>query len=324
MIPSLALIVALTLTACSRPAAVAPSAIPRSTTTQQWIELAPMNEPRQEVAVAELGGRIYVIGGFRADGSTSHTVEVYDPATDSWSFAAPLPLALNHATAATVNGRAYVVGGHPPSGPAAVDTVLEYDPAANQWTPKAPMPTARGALAIGVVDGKIYAAGGSPEPRERDFAVYDPAADGWTVLPPMPTPRNHLAAAGLNGKFYAVGGRSGGIGGITGILEEFDPAVGAWAARPPMPTARGGIAGVTASGRLFVFGGEGNEEHPAGIFEQVEAYDPIADGWQRLPPMLIPSHGISAAALGGVIYIPGGAVVQGFGVASIHQALRLE
>lgn len=310
--------------ACNRTTAAAPSPIVRTATAQQWVELAPLNEPRQEVAVAELGGRIYVIGGFRRDGSTSDAVEVYDPASDSWSFRARLPLALNHATAASVNDRLYVVGGHPPSGADAVDAVFAYDPTADRWEPRASMPTARGSLAIGVADGKIYAAGGAPEARERDFAVYDPAADAWTALPPMPTPRNHLAAGSVNGRFYAVGGRSGGIGGITGILEEYDPATRSWTSRPSMPTARGGIAAAAAAGRLYVFGGEGNRNHPMGVFEQAEAYDPATDSWQSLPPMLIPAHGISATALDNVIYIPGGAIIEGFGVAPIHQVFRLE
>jgi len=48
-----------------------------------------MPTPRSEVAVAPLDGKIYVIGGFEADGSPSARVEVYDPATNKWSEAAP-------------------------------------------------------------------------------------------------------------------------------------------------------------------------------------------------------------------------------------------
>jgi len=56
-----------------------------------WTSLAPVPSPRSEVAVAELGGLIYVIGGFDGSGTTTATVEVYDPATDSWIQVAPLP-----------------------------------------------------------------------------------------------------------------------------------------------------------------------------------------------------------------------------------------
>jgi len=285
-----------------------------------WVDLAPLNEPRQEVAVAELGGKIYTVAGFRRDTSSSNAVEVYDPSADRWDFAAPLPQALNHAGAAAVGGILYVFGGHPDGGPEAVDTVYAYDPQANSWSSRASMPTARGSLAVAVVEGKIYLAGGSPSARERDFAVYDPASDTWTKLPQMPTPRNHLAAAGVAGKVYVAGGRSSAI---SDVLEEYDPATGAWTRRANMPTARGGIGGAPANGRFYVFGGEGNRRHPLGIFEEVEAYDPSSDSWQRMEPMMVPRHGIGAAPLDGRIYIPGGAVVEGFGVTPINQALVL-
>ena len=46
--------------------------------------------PRQETAVVELDGLVYVLGGFTLAGITD-LVEAYDPATDTWSETAPLP-----------------------------------------------------------------------------------------------------------------------------------------------------------------------------------------------------------------------------------------
>jgi N-acetylneuraminic acid mutarotase len=66
-------------------------------------------------------------------------------------------------------------------------------------------------------------------------------------------------------------------------------------------------------GRLYDFGGEGNVAHPSGVFPQIEAYDPTTDTWAALPDMEGPRHGFGAAALGDSIYLPGGAVTQGFG-----------
>src|SRR3954471_9381403 len=82
-----------------------------------WVTLASQNEPRQEMAVAELNGRIYAIGGFRAGSTRANTVEAYDPTSDSWQTMAPLPIGLNHPLAATAGGHIYVIGGHPESGP---------------------------------------------------------------------------------------------------------------------------------------------------------------------------------------------------------------
>jgi N-acetylneuraminic acid mutarotase len=289
-----------------------------------WVPLASLQEPRQEVAVAALAGKVYVIGGIRADGSTADTVEVYDPATDRWQFAAPLPTSVHHTAAAVVGGTLYVIGGLWGLRFAPVNAVFAYDSTTNTWTRKASLLTSRGALAVGVVAGRIYAAGGSPRARERDFAVYDPATDTWTSLPPLPTPRNHLAAGTVGTTFYAVGGRSGGIGGITDVLEAFDTRSSAWMTKAPMPTARGGIAGAVVQGCLYVFGGEGNPARADGVFATTEVYDPRISAWQRLQPMRTPRHGIGAAAVGRRIYIPGGATVQGFGVTGVHEAFITE
>ncbi len=284
-----------------------------------WSERAPLPEARQEVAVAELGGQVYVLGGFRSDGSVANTVEIYDPDGDTWTMSAPLPVGLHHAAAASVGGRLYVIGGFTDFLFSPVDSVFEYDPDANTWTAKAQMPTARGSIGIGVLNGLIYAVGGSPLARERDLAVYDPGTDTWTVLPDMPTPRNHLAAGIIDGRFYAAGGRSGGIGGITPALEEYDPESTTWSARAPMPTARGGVGGAVVGGRLFVFGGEGNIADPSGTFSENEAYDATTDSWTSETPMTTPRHGIGAAVVGGFIYVPGGATTQGFGVTDSHE-----
>src|SRR5262245_65966581 len=107
---------AVALAACGTDDAVTPAAPPAGA---GWSSRAPMNEARQEVGVAELGGRLYVVGGFRADGSHTATVEVYDPATNLWSFAAPMPIALDHCAAVAAGGRIYVFGGASDPGPSA-------------------------------------------------------------------------------------------------------------------------------------------------------------------------------------------------------------
>jgi len=43
-----------------------------------WLTRARMPLARQEVGVAGLDGKVYVIGGFRQGGSAADTLEVYD------------------------------------------------------------------------------------------------------------------------------------------------------------------------------------------------------------------------------------------------------
>ena len=71
-----------------------------------------MPTPRTEVAAAASGTRIHVVGGFRADGTTVATVEIFDTATGRWERGPDLPVAVNHPMAATVGDVVYVFGGH--------------------------------------------------------------------------------------------------------------------------------------------------------------------------------------------------------------------
>ena len=139
----------------------------------------------------------------------------------------------------------------------------------------------------------------------------------------MPTPRDHLGAGAIKGRLYAVAGRNN-TSFTLGNLEEFDPLTRTWSARVPMPTPRSGVAAAVVHDRLLVFGGEGNARDPRGVFQEVEAFDPDANRWQSLPPMLTPRHGIGAAVLLSDIFIPGGASVQGFGATDVHEVLRVQ
>src|SRR5499433_4404923 len=72
----------------------------------RWIISTPMPSSRTEVAVAEVGGKIYVVGGFGGE----RELEVYDPGADRWSRGASIPRALHHAAAVGSNGKLFVIG----------------------------------------------------------------------------------------------------------------------------------------------------------------------------------------------------------------------
>lgn len=281
-----------------------------------WSRLSPLGQPRQEVGAAEVGGKIYVVGGFAPNGTTLGSAEVYDPATERWQNLPPMPVAVNHPAAVGLQGKLWVLGGYREGLNQPTETVQIFDPATGRWSLGSPLPTARGALGAAVLDGKIYAIGGARGSSLGDAAVYDPALGQWKELPAMPTPRNHLGVAALKGKVYAAGGRNTHSFTL-GTLEAFDPASGKWETLTPMPTRRSGHAAAAVGNCLYILGGEGNRADPRGMFPQVEVYRPAQQAWQRLPDMPIPKHGIYAAVLGGKIYLAGGATQQGLGAVNL-------
>lgn len=286
--------------------------------TSRWSTRANLIEANSEMGVAELDGKIYVLGGYPASRITVNTVQVYDSASNTWQLTTPLPVAVNHPMPAVANRRIYVIGGQTDTGSAYVNTVQEFDPVTANWSLKASMPTARSAGAAAVIGDLIYVAGGRP-PRGNDFAVYDAANNSWQTLPNLPTQRNHLAACAIDGKIYVVGGRlaAGFTSPMTPVLEMFDPSTSEWTIRAPMPTTRGGINGIVANGYFFVFGGEG----PNGVFDEMEMYVPAQDRWYELEPLPIAVHGVTGSAfVNGWIHLPGGGTATGGSSgATLHQ-----
>lgn len=289
-----------------------------------WTSLAPLPTPRSEVAVAELDGLIYVIGGFGASGATTRKSEVYDPATDSWAEAAPLPEPRHHAAALGYGGRLYVFGGYLISFRQPTDTVYEYDPATDQWTDVAQMPRIRGGHAAAEVDGKIYLVGGAtPGPVDApvniaEVDVWDPAAGEWSTAAPLPMVRDDLAVAAVDGIIYAIGGRIESDYGLSvGANEAYDPSADQWTALAPLPTARSGHAAAALNGAIYVIGGQGLD----GTFATNEAYDAASGVWLVMPSLPAPRHGMGAAEVDGKIYLPGGGPAPGLSVTGANETL---
>ncbi|HZG47727.1 MAG TPA: kelch repeat-containing protein [Allosphingosinicella sp.] len=283
-----------------------------------WSMGATMPLPRSEHAVAEFGGKIWVLGGYPPGRLPSDLVQIYDPATSRWSLGPKLPQPIHHTHVAAVGGNIYLLGGEIEGASTGrpekfVTNVWMHDPAVGGWVPRAPMPTARGGGGKAVIDGKIYVAGGRP-PGGSAFEVYDPATDKWEKLPDMPTQRNHLAMVALNGKIIVAGGRTGpgAMAERVTAVEIYDPATRRWTKGAPLPAPRGGITGAAHAGCMFVFGGEGERTHVLGLTPNTYAYDPRADRWTQLPDLPIAVHGLKGSAvIGGRIFLPGGGITLG-------------
>jgi N-acetylneuraminic acid mutarotase len=279
---------------------LAPGWIPRGLVYEydpaadRWARKNPMALASHHVAVAELGGKIYAVGGFVPPASgppawvpIDHAWE-YDPAADTWKALAPMPTRRGSPVAAAVGGKLYVIGGvstHPGSTETAVhparphrslDTVEEYDPATNAWRARSPMPTARNHAAVGAAGGKIYVIGGR-----------------------------------LGAGFITVASN-------TDIVEEYDPATDQWGAlKARMPTARSAVAWGVHGGRVYVAGGEFQDDRLMAAFRALEAYDPAANRWEVLPRMPVPRHGLAGAVLGKRFHLVSGDV-QSAGLAGVQ------
>lgn len=284
--------------------------------TGAWQQRAPLPTPRSEVASAVLDGRIYVIGGYIAQGSASSVVEAYDATADRWQRLSDLPAPRDHAMAAALNGKVYVFGGN--SGNEA-NSVFAYDVAAGRWSRLRDMPVRRAAGGAAVLNGRIVLAGGTGD-APADTYVYNPEDDTWTKGSPIAAPREHLAMTAANNRVYLVGGRW--TDGLMSTNEVLDDVTGGWQTLAPLPTARGGTAAGSVDGKVVVAGGEAFD--PTRTFPQVEVYDPASDTWSAAPNLPTPRHGLAVVGLNGVLYVIGGGPIAGLSVDAHNEALRLQ
>ena len=272
---------------------------------ESWGSLAPSPLERTEVSAARIGDRIYVVGGYPAEGGSTGAMARYDISADSWMTRAPLPIAVNHAAITAAGGRLYVLGGNfPAAGQDAKSARLyRYSPGRDRWRRLADAPTERAALGLVAIRGRLYAAGGYSETNQklRTLEVYDVASQRWRRDgAPMPTGRNHVGAARLGATMVVTGGRPGPDHGGLDAVERYDPRRDRWTKLAPLETARSGHATVAVGGGLVAFGGE--ELDGGTTIEPVERYDPAADRWRPLPDMVTPRHGLGGVARRGRVY----------------------
>jgi hypothetical protein len=275
--------------------------------------------PRTEVAAAVAGGEIVVVGGFRADGSTSARADAYSPRLDRWRRLPSLPVAVNHAMAVGVGRRVYVVGGYSGSigSGNAVRGAWVLD--GGRWRTLPRPPAARAAGGAAVVRGRLYVAGGvGPNGLARQTMVLDLARRRWTTAP-GPAPREHLAVTAFGGRVYALAGRLAGIDTNLATLQSYTPGARRWLDLPPVPHPRGGTGAAALAGRIVSAGGE----EPSGAIGSVYAYDIGARRWDRLEDLATARHGLGVVALGGRVYAIGGGPRPGLFVSDANESLAL-
>jgi N-acetylneuraminic acid mutarotase len=283
-----------------------------------WEQKTDIPTRRFACSTSVVDGKIYAIGGSRGYGlPLLHTVEEYDPATDTWTQKADMPTAREMLTTSVVNGKIYAIGGGASinGGYAQMEpfsTVEEYDPATDTWTTKSEMPTARTTHCASVVDGKIYVLFGSHSspyngPYVRPMEVYDPATDTWIQKGNVPANKGGGSTSVVNGKIYAFGGYGSPYG-----VYEYDPATDTWTQKANMPRSRTGLSTSVLDGKTYVIGGHPGSSPWMGL-AAVEVYDATTDTWtiaHDIPTGRVRHH---ASVVNGKIYAIGGILIANAG-----------
>lgn len=266
-----------------------------------WNRRAAMPNPRNHLAYATLGDRVYAIGGQVLDRESTGNlsdVHAYDPATNAWSAVASLPRPLGHAHSGTIvhDGRIVVFGGTS-TGAVNRSEILTYERSTDTWTQAGELPVARKSANAMIHDGRVYLAGGGDD--EATTAVFAAAwAPAWQSAASMPVSLGEVAAGVIGDKMYVVGETSA----VTAV---YDLSRDAWSTStaPQRPFVGHHHAAEVLGGKWYVIGGLGG-----GSPGKLQIYDPASSAWTSGPDMPYDGGSVSSAVIGGKIYVAGGIV----------------
>ncbi|XP_004630336.1 kelch-like protein 42 [Octodon degus] len=94
--------------------------------TNEWLQVASMNQKRSNFKLVAVNSKLYAIGG-----QAVSNVECYSPEQDSWNFVAPLPNPLAEFSACECKGQIYVIGGYTTR--ERNMHILQYCPSSDIW-----------------------------------------------------------------------------------------------------------------------------------------------------------------------------------------------
>ena len=296
-----------------------------SVSGQIWNVSEPENNPekRHENAMATANGKLYLLGG-----RGIKAVDEYDFKKDSWTSLGKTPLEMSHFQAITYKNEIYVVGaftgGYPHETP--IPDIYIFNPVKNEWRKGASIPEnrRRGAAGAFVLNDKIYLVCGIQDGHWDGqvtwFDEYDPETNQWKTLTDAPRPRDHVQVAVLDNKLYVAGGRLSTarinqvLNTVIKEVDVYDFKTGKWStmdASNNLPTLRAGNTTVVYNNKILIIGGESDAHVEA--HNEVEAFDPQKQKWEKLPNMHQGRHGTQAVSLNKKVYIAAGSANRGGG-----------
>jgi len=144
------------------PGGLARTALVFDFATSRWSTMTGPT-PREHLATASIGGRVYALAGRLAGIDTNLALlEVYTPGQRGWRKLRPIPHPRG-GTGVTVLGSDLVsVGGEEPSG--TIASVYAYGTRSGDWRRLTDLGTPRHGLGVVTAAGRVYAIGGGPEP----------------------------------------------------------------------------------------------------------------------------------------------------------------
>jgi N-acetylneuraminic acid mutarotase len=275
-----------------------------------WMQMPPMQSQREGgAAVAIMGSKILVVGGYHVEQKFLKSCAVFDVSTMQWSDYPPMKTArMGCAAVFLEQHNAVVVVGGFQRGRKYLDTVEYLDLSTLHWHRLPPMQNPRaGCAAVTVLGKRVVVLGGwmDGENAAGTVEVLDFNAQQWHSLPEMATPRAGCSAAALGHRVLVLGGHttSGKHRGCRASVEVLDLSTQKWSKLPSMKEKRDASASCAIGNCVLVLGGGETSNSPT---SSAEIFDVDRQVWSELPRMKAKRFGCSAAVVGNKVVVIGG------------------
>lgn len=272
---------------------------------EMFCEVATMSESKCGLGVAELDGKLIVVGGYgRAE--CLRSVESYCPDSNTWAQELNLSEARGRVQIAVINGTIYAVGGC--NGTTELDTVEclalgrnENEEKPKKWKKCSKLPFSRSNAGVCALNGKIYCIGGwNGQAGIKQCDVYCPETNTWTSIASLNTGRCQAGVFAFNNKIWVVGGSD--AWNCLGTVETYDPETNQWTFSAPLSTARRGCGLAELNGHLYCVGGsDGNQS-----LKSTEYYDEASESWILGPSLTTARSIVSVVVVQNRLYAIGG------------------
>lgn len=168
------------------------------------------------------------------------------------------------------------------------------------------LPNPLSHMQVVVFNNFLYVLGGCTtqcahgESAINSMVRYDPRFNVWFTCASMKSKRAYFYAGVLHSKIFAVGGKF--KEGSLATCEIYDPERNCWTMGHSMPSAYHAHAGVVHGDHIYISGGYSNNH----FTPDLQRYDPKAQHWDDLAPMLTPRGWHVMCASQGKLLVLGG------------------
>jgi hypothetical protein len=229
----------------------------------RWQVVSRMPLPRCYGGIAELDGRLWIVGGAAnrrvpddPDGPREALADVlsYDREGRSWRVEPSLTHARLEVVVAVAAGRIWAFGG---SDRAHLDVVESIGPGETAWRAEEPLPHPLNQADACVLDDVVYIM------NQVAFLAFDATTGEWNLdLPQLATSPQAAQVAAHRGEVWVMGGSRRRDTNI------YNPVANTWRRGPDLPCDNSWGAAVDVGGTLIVAGGAHySERHRTFLFD---------------------------------------------------------